>query len=170
MPDAGAAILIVEDDPEQMRLFVNYAVTELKALLKDPAITAQQRAMLTPFNILQVGEMKSLQQAVMTGDEVVMAILDCNIPDASGELPNDQFVMQDKHKVTGQHKSVDLIACYLPGTPITLTSSMRRFQRTITRFYASQTELQLDFISKDDIAKMQTNIGYHLRAHIAQGS
>ena len=165
----GAAILIVEDDSEQMDMFVSFTVAELKRLLNEATATAEQRKKLTPFNILRVSEMKSLEQAVTTHDDVIVAILDCNIPDAKGAAPHDQFVKKDNNKVTGQHKSVDLIAQHLPGTPIVLISSMRRFQRTITRFYAAQSELQLEFISKDDISIIREKINHHLRAYAGHG-
>lgn len=148
-----------------MDLLVGITVSKLKRLLRDAAIPAEQRKKLKPFNILRVSEMKSLEQAVTTDDNVIVAIVDCNIPDAEGAEPHNQFVKKDSHEVTGQHKAVDLIAQHLPGTPIVLMSSMRRFQRTVPRFYAAQSELQLEFISKDDISKIREKIGNHLRAY-----
>lgn len=160
------SILIVEDDIDQLNMLVHLVSSEIKTILNDEKTPKNQREKLRSFNIMKVSEMKSLEQAVKVTKNVIVVLLDCNIPDRKGIAPHDQFFKKDNHIITGQHKAVDIVAQHLPSTPITLISSMRRFQKTITRFYKSNKDLKLKFISKDDSARIQEDINNHLRKYV----
>ncbi len=160
------SVLIVEDDAEQLDLLVGFVASEVTKLLKDEKTTPEQRKKLTPFNLLRVSELKSLEQAVISNKNVIMALLDCHIPDEQGAPAHDQFVMKDDHTVTGQHRSVDLIAQHLPGTPIMLISSMRRFQKTVIQHYKNDDSLKLEFISKDNRESIKQSIRSRLRQYV----
>ncbi|NNC99987.1 MAG: hypothetical protein HKN85_07390 [Gammaproteobacteria bacterium] len=164
------SILIVEDDVDQLDMLVHFVSSEVKAILNDEEIPKHQREKLKTFNIMKVSEMKSLQQAVEFTNNVIVTLLDCNIPDRKGIAPEDQFKKDDKQLITGQHHAVDLIAQHLPDTPITLISSMRRFQKTITRFYESNSDLKLKFISKDDGTKIREDVRNHLLKYVEDNS
>ena len=160
------SILIVEDDSDQLKMLVSLTAGEIKVILKDGSTPKDMREKLKSFDIITVSEMKSLEQAVDFNENVILALLDCNLPDRKGETAFDQFVKNDKQIITGQHKAVDVIARGLPETPITLISAKRRFQRTIAQFYKSNQDLKLEFISKDDSARIQESIKHHLRKYV----
>jgi CheY-like chemotaxis protein len=160
------AILIVEDDPDQMDLLVNLTLGEIQALMDDPNTNEPLSQALKDIKILKVSNVKTLEKAVSVYKNVLLALLDCNIPDSKGGDSNDQLV-KTNHRITGQHRSVDLVIKHLPSTPITTISSLNRFQRTVTRHYKNEYDLDIDFISKSDLAMISKNIGDHLRQHIA---
>lgn len=98
---------------------------------------------------------------MLTHKNVFLAILDCNVPDKKGANAHDQLI-KTNHIITGQHTSVDIVTEHLPGTPITLTSSLNRFQRTVNRYYESKFNLSIDFIKKNDPTRIRKNIEHSL--------
>lgn len=158
-------ILILEDDHDQMALLVDFAVSEIRKFINDENINDQQRQQIKKTRIIKVNDINSLQKAVSVHRNVIMAILDCNTPDIKGRAAHDQLV-KTNHIVTGQHKAVDIVTKHLPGTTITMTSSMDRFQRIINKYYESKHNLSINFIRKSNPSKLKRNIEQSLREYL----
>jgi len=160
-------LLIVEDDPDQMDLLIDLALSEIKKLIDDKNTTDEQRQIIKDIKIIKVTNIDSLQKVVTRVESVLLAVLDCNIPDTEGGTSHDQLV-KTNHIVTGQHKSVDIVTEHLPNTPITVISSLDRFQKIISKHYESNHNLGINFIRKNDQLMIKRNIGYYLRQLLRQ--
>lgn len=159
-------ILIVEDDLDQMSLLVSFALSEVNKLIGDDGTNDKQRQKLKSIQILKISNINTLKKAVSIHKDVLLAVLDCNIPDTEDGTSHDQFI-QTNNRITGQHKSVDIVTEHLPGTPITMISSLNRFQRIVTKYYESNHDLSINFIPKDNQLMFKENIEYYLRLYLA---
>jgi hypothetical protein len=165
----NSTILIVEDDLDQMQLLVNFAHAQIKKLIDDERTNDAGRQLLMDIQILKVSNIASLEKAVSLHKDVLLAILDCNIPDKKGGVSHDQLV-KTNHAITGQHKPVDIVSKHLPNTPITMISSLGRFQRIVANYYVNKHHLSIGFIRKNDTAQISENIADHLRDHLAESN
>jgi len=161
----GSNILILEDDPDQMDLLVEFAVSEVLRIRDDKNTSDRQRKAIKEIKIIKVGNIDSLKKSVSMLKNVFLAVLDCNTPDDENRAPHDQLVKTD-HIVTGQHKSVDIVAQLLPGTPITMISSMGRFKRIVKTYYESRLDLRINFVAKNDSTAIKQNIETHLQEYL----
>lgn len=160
-------ILLLEDDTDQMDLLVNFALSEITKLIDDENTNEEQRQRIRGIQIIKIANINSLQQAVSVHKEVLLAILDCNIPDNKGSAPHDQLI-KTNHVITGQHRPVDIVTENLPDTPITIISSMDRFQKIVYQYYESKHSISINFIRKNDQSMIERNIGYYLRQYLRQ--
>ena len=159
------SVLILEDDPDQMNILVSFMHSEIKKLLIDANLNEEQKQNLQTVQIISANNIKSLQELVSTHSNVLLAILDCNIPDEEGGVAHDQFI-KTNHIITGQHKPVEILIKNLPDTPITMISSMNRFQRTVNKYYKTKHNLNINFIPKNEGAVLEKNIRYYLRKYL----
>lgn len=157
-----SAILIAEDDPDQKELLVDIIVTQIKRTRADENLSEEQKEKLTQIQILSVSNTQSLKHAAKKQDNVMLTILDCNMPDKKGGVAHDQFI-KTNHRITGQHTSADIVTKYLPGTPITMISSLNRFQKIISLYYKKKLDVDINFISKKDPDTIKRNVRYYLR-------
>ena len=155
-------ILILEDDDEQMALLIDFALSEIKHLMHDEGITEKQKKKIESIQIIKVTNKKSLQKAASTNKGVILAVLDCNTPDDRGSASHDQLVTTGG-VITGQHNSVDIVTKHLPATPITLISSLDRFQRTVNKYYAAEHDLSINFVRKSDPSGIKETIRSSLK-------
>jgi len=158
-------VLLVEDDPEQMAYLAQLCLGEIQQLIDDVNLSETQKSKLRSIKILKVSNIDSLEKTVSLYKEVLMTIMDCNIPDKKGGNANDQFV-KSNYRITGQHRAVDIVKEALPSAPITLISSMNRFRTMVNQFYKDKHDLQLKFISKNNSEKIQNNISRNLHLFI----
>ncbi len=158
-------ILILEDDPDQMDLMISFALGEINKLMDDENTSDKQKQKLKSIQIIKVVDIRSLERTVSVYKGSLLAVLDCNVPDAKGGKSHDQLV-KTNYKITGQHKPVDIVTEHLPNTPITMISSLNRFQRIVSQYYKSEYDLSLNFIGKSDQSMIKRNIGYYLRQYI----
>ena len=163
--DASSAILIAEDDADQKNLLVDFAVSQVKRALEDTTLNDEQRNKLSSIQIISVADIAALKKAVSINKNVLLAILDCNMPDIKGSPSHDQFI-KTNHRITGQHKAVDVVIKSLPNTPITMISSLHRFQKIISVFYKKEFDLDINFISKNDPSTIRRNIRYYLKQYL----
>ena len=91
------SILIVEDDPDQLEMLVRLAILEIKSLLADDTLPSRAREKILSFNIIKVPEMKSLKRAVSFNKNVVLAIVDCNLPDEKWPGPARSVHQMGRH-------------------------------------------------------------------------
>lgn len=159
------SILIVEDDIDQMNLLVDFTLSEIKKCLDDKNINDQQKQKIKNVRIITASNINSLQKAALVHKGIFLAVVDCNIPEIKGGLANDQFV-KTSHRITGQHKAVDLVTEHLPTTAITMISSLNRFQKIVTQYYENNHGLSINFIRKNDALMIRKNIGYYLRQYL----
>lgn len=164
-PNSNPNILIVEDDPDQMELLIEFARDEIKKLIKDENTNVRQKQKIKNIQIIKVTNINSLQKAISIHKSVLLAILDCNIPDAKGSAAHDQLV-KTNHIITGQHRSVDIVIKHLPSAPITIISSLNRFQKIVSQHYEAKRDISINFISKKDQLMIKRNIGYYLRQYL----
>ncbi len=164
-PNLGKNILIVEDDVEQMDLLVSFAREEIKTILANEQTSDDQREKIKQIQIIKVNNSASLRKAVTLGKGILLAIIDCNIPDSRGSQAHDQLV-KTNHAITGQHKSVDIVTKHLPDAPITMISSLDRFQKIVSQFYERNHNLSINFIRKSDQTMIKRNINYYLRQYL----
>ena len=158
-------ILIVEDDPDQMGLLAHFAHGEFKRIMADDNTTEAQRLKIQSIKIISATNIRALEKAVHAHKNILLAILDCNIPDTKDQAPHDQFI-KTAYKITGQHRAADIVVKSLPNTPITMISSMSRFQKIVTRYYENEHDVHINFIRKKDMDIIKNNIAYYLRKHI----
>lgn len=159
------SILIAEDDPDQMNLLVDFALGEIRKLFDAEAASDEQRQKIRNIKIIPVNSIASLEKAVRLKKTVLLAILDCNMPDAKGGVAHDQFI-KTKYKITGQHRSVDIVTENLPGTPVTMISSLNRFKKIVSQYYKTQHDININYIGKNDELMIKRNIGYYLRQYL----
>jgi len=159
-------ILILEDDPDQMEMLVDFALDELAKLAADENISDEQRQKVEDIRLIKVSNIQSLQKSASMHKDVLLALLDCNTPDTEGSAPNDQLV-KTNHSITGQHRAVDIVTHYLPDTPITLMSSLDRFRRLVNRYYANKHNLSIRFVGKSDQLGIKENIQFYLKEYLA---
>lgn len=155
-------ILIVEDDPDQMELLVQFVQTEIINASKDTSFSAKQITLLRNIQIIKASNISAMKKAVQLDKNIILAILDCNLPDTKDSPSHDQLI-KTNHRITGQHKPVDIILQHKIGTPITMISSLNRFQTLVSRFYKTNFSININFISKNEQPLIQKNIGYNLR-------
>lgn len=158
-------ILIVEDDPDQMDLLAGFAVSEIESLLNNERVNNANKEKLTVIHILKATNVSALEQAASKYKNIIFTILDGNIPDDKNSPAHDQLIKTD-HKITGQHKSIEILIEHLPNTPITIVSSLNRFQRIVTPFYEKQYGIDINFISKNNQQMIQRNMAYYLRHYL----
>ncbi len=158
-------ILILEDDPDQMRALVSLAQGELRKIIEDEDTDDQQKRRIQEIRIIKVNNTGSLKAAVSTHKNVLLAVLDCNTPDTKDGVTHDQLV-KTNHIITGQHNAVDIVTKHIPNTPITLISSLDRFNRTVNRYYESKHNLTINFKRKSDPAGIAKNVERYLRAYL----
>ena len=156
-----SAILIAEDDHDQRTLLIDFVMSQIKKVLENETLNDQQRQKLKNVQIMSVSNIASLGRAASKNINILLAILDCNMPDTKGKPSHDQFIKTD-HKITGQHSAVDIVTEHLPNTPITMISSQNRFQRIISLFYKNKFDIEINFISKKDPSTIRRNIRYYL--------
>jgi len=159
------SILILEDDVDQMDLLVNFTLSEIKKLTDDESTDSQRRKKIKNIRIIKVTNIKSLHKAVTLHKGILLAVLDCNAPDTRGSKAHDQLV-KTNHVITGQHRSVDIVTEHLPEIPITMISSLNRFQHIVNRYYDSKHNLKIRFVSKNDQLKIRKSIEFHLRQYL----
>ena len=144
--DNKPKILLLEDDFDQMALLIDFTLSEIQTLMDAESTNDAQRKQLANIHVMKVSNIDSLQKAVVKHKGVLLALLDCNTPDAEGGASHDQLVPSSRGIITGQHKAVDLIIKHLPETPITIISSMDRFQRIVNKYYANNDDLSINFV------------------------
>lgn len=166
-PEPRPSLLILEDDPDQMVLLVSLVNREIEHILQNEVLNQVQRQVLETIQIFKSDSINSLRAAIAAQDNVVLALLDCNTPDKRGGQANDQFV-KTNFVITGQHAAVDVVINHEPKTPITLISSMGRFQRIVSKYYAANDSLAVAFINKDDTARIANNVRHHIKKYIQQ--
>ncbi len=159
------AIFLLEDDIDQMSFLAQMIMLEVKVLKEDLSLSDQQLERLNSLQIIKIGDLLTLRKACQNFKNIAFSLVDCNIPDDKSSVPHDQFV-KTNHLVTGQHRSVDLISGRAPEAPITLMSSMDRFQRLVVRYYEDNTELVIKFVSKREKIKLSRAIATHLKDYI----
>jgi len=158
-------ILIIEDDPDQMNLLANFTISQIKTLSEDVKTNAKGKQRLSDIRILKITNISSLRKAVSMYKNVFLAVLDCNIPDTRDSVSHDQLV-KTNHRITGQHNSVDILIEKLPNTPITMISSLGRFQKIVLQHYENKPGVNINFIRKNDQSMINTNIGEHLAQYL----
>ncbi|MBL4670912.1 MAG: hypothetical protein JKX81_01530 [Arenicella sp.] len=163
--NVNSNILILEDDLDQMKFLVSLTRSEMRKIISDETTSDRQRRRIRGIQIIKVSNTNSLRKAASMYKNVLLAVLDCNAPDTKGGTAHDQLV-KTKHLVTGQHSAVDIATVNLPDTPITLISSFDRFHRTVNRYYESKHDLTIEFVRKNDPAKISENIEHHLTRYL----
>ncbi len=165
----GPKIILVEDDPDQMDLLVQCALDEINKIIENVNTSESDKQRLNSIKIVKVSNIRSLERAISKYKDLFFAVLDCNLPDVKGGKPNDQLV-KVKHRITGQHRAVDIVHKHVPTAPITLISSRYRFKSVVYQYYEDMDGLNITFISKDNQEMIQRNIGYHLRQFMRESS
>jgi len=155
------AILIVEDDDDQLELMASVVIEELEKILEQEA-NGDGADKLKSISVVKVRDRHSLERATLKYQGVFLTVLDCNIPDRKGGAANDQFVKQN-HILTGQHKSVDVLIKNAPNKPILLVSSQKRFRNTVTRHYGRSGNVPLKFVSKEAPAEIRKQVSKHVQ-------
>ncbi len=150
-------ILVVEDDIDQLDMLTEVVLTEIREIAKEPTLDGDEQLNLRSIKVAKVTNAQSLLEAVNSLNNIILVILDCNIPDSKTQRANDQFVTNN-HKITGQHKSVDTVIAHAPNTELLLISSMKRFKRMVLRYYKTKHDLQLKFVDKTDVEIMMSSI------------
>jgi len=158
-------ILIVEDDSDQMALLVDFAQNEIKKITESDNFNDAQKRKVSNIKIITATNTSSLKKATLIYKNVLLAISDCNIPDTKGGTPHDQFI-KTNHRITGQHHTADILVENLPDTPVTMISSLNRFQKIVTQYYEKKHDRSLNFISKKDTSMIQKNMGYYIRLYV----
>jgi len=163
--DDSPKILIAEDDADQLDFMIALTLSEINKLISDDQTDEQQRKILKQLKIVKASSIEGLKKKAAVCNRVLFAIVDCNMPDLDKGTPNDQLV-KTKHRITGQHRSVDIIIKHLPNTPITMVSSRDRFRRLINKYYNDKYALNINFIAKADQATISRNILNNLNRYI----
>ena len=148
-----------------MELLFDSTKNEIQKLFNDVDTGQEQKQKLTNIKIIKVSNISDLKRALSTYKNVLLAIVDANIPDAVDGVAHDQFI-KTNYRITGQHKTIDFICSQSINTPITLISSLNRFQKIVTRYYKVNHGLIINFISKRDLAMLRRNIQYLSLIHI----
>ena len=133
--------------------------------MDDDNITALKRDKLKQVKLLTASNLKSLTNAVSDHKNILLALLDGNIPDTKGGTAHDQFI-KTGHKITGEHHTVNVVTKYLPDTPVTMISSMSRFQKIVHQYYKKHHDLSINFIHKKDAPIIVRNIAFYLRQYL----
>lgn len=165
-PYDNPKILILEDDPDQMAFLIDATKAEVTEYVENESPNSQQLRSLNNIQLIKVSNVGSLNKAVSIHKDVILAILDCNTPDSIDGKPHDQLI-KTKHKITGQHRAVDIVIQQLPDTPILLTSSLNRFRKIIYQYYENNHGVDLRFIRKSNPQKLGRNIKEHLSRYLS---
>ena len=155
-------ILILEDDQDQMDFLVNIAQQEIQKRLHNLESNDNQ---VDKIVIVKLTNLQSLKKAVSSYDKVILALMDCNIPDRRGGKSNDQLV-KTNYKITGQHNAVDTVLEKMSDVPITLISAKNRFKKIIRQYYESNLDITINFIEKEDHDVIAKNIRYYLNMYL----
>jgi len=155
-------ILILEDDQDQMDFLVNIAQQEIQKRLHNLESNDNQ---VDKIVIVKLTNLQSLKKAVSSYDKVILALMDCNIPDRRGGKSNDQLV-KTNYKITGQHNAVDTVLEKMSDVPITLISAKNRFKKIIRQYYESNLDITINFIKKEDHDVIAKNIRYYLNMYL----
>ena len=155
-------ILILEDDQDQMDFLVNIAQQEIQKRLHNLESNDNQ---VDKIVIVKLTNLQSLKKAVSSYDKVILALMDCNIPDRRGGKSNDQLV-KTNYKITGQHNAVDTVLEKMSDVPITLISAKNRFKKIIRQYYESSLDITINFIKKEDHDVIAKNIRYYLNMYL----
>lgn len=158
-------LLIIEDDSEQMELLVSFALSEMQKLLDDQSTSEKQKEKIKSIKIIPTTNIETLQKILSQYKNTFWVLMDCNIPDTKDGKPHDQLI-KTNHAITGRHKTVDLIIDNLPGTPITMISTLNRFEKIVHKYYANKGDLDINFINKSDQEMIRRNVAYYLRQHL----
>lgn len=158
-------ILIAEDDREQMDVLGQLIVDELKKLTDSDSTSESRLERLKQVQIAKVTNISDLKKVVEANSNLILAVMDCNMPDVSGGEPDDQFV-KINHRIIGQHNAVDAVISKQPVVPITMISSLNRFRNLVTRFYKSKHDISINFISKSEQTMIRRNIAYYIRQYL----
>ena len=161
-------VLVVEDDVDQLDMLAEIVLDEVRSLLHKSDSSTIQQQVLRSIKVVKVTNAAQLAKSLVAFENIVLAILDCNIPDNLGERPHDQFVIEN-HRITGQHKSVDLVIEKSPEADLVLISSMKRFQRTVLKYYKNHRAMQLKFFDKSDAVNLKSIVRSSL-TKFAQGT
>lgn len=153
-------VLIVEDDPEQMDLLVRLAQNQIQWLMSDDELSEQECQILKKIQIVKARDIDSLKRAVLSRKNILFVALDCNLPDVKGNAPHDQLI-KTNYRITGQHKSIDIILKGSPSTEICIISSFYRFDKLVTQYYKNKHNLDIHFILKN---KQQNIVEYFSQA------
>jgi len=148
-----------------MDLLASFALDEIEKLAAHENTTEKKKQILSNINIIKVGNVRSLKKVISSQEDIILAVLDCNLPDVEGEPANDQLI-KTNYRITGQHKPVDLVLKYSPSTSITMISSFNRFQTLLNQYYESKHDLSINFIRKNDQSMIKRNIAYYLRHYL----
>lgn len=160
-----SAIILAEDDPDQKALLIDIAMSQIKRVLGNENLSDEQKKQLKNVQVLSVSNIHTLKRAVKKHKNVLLAILDCNMPDSEGEPSHDQFI-KSNHRITGQHAAVDIVTKHLPDTPITMISSQNRFQKIISLYYKKTLNRDVNFINKKYPSTLRRNVRYYLTQHL----
>jgi len=159
-------IFLLEDDADQIDLLASFIIEEIQNKIADTQLNETQKQVLRDIKIAKLTDVQSLEIASNRYSNVILAIMDCNLPDSKGDMPHDQFVRINQ-RITGQHKPVDILISQLPSTPITLISTLNRFKHLVTSHYRRKHDLMINFINKSDQEMIQRNIAYYLRKYLS---
>jgi len=158
-------LLILEDDPEQMEMLVEFAMQEMHKLYENDGADQEYKEKITNMSVISASSIDALKNQITKNKNILFALLDCNTPDKQGEKPHDQFI-KTNYQITGQHKAVDLMTKHLPNVPVTMISSFNRFQKIVLNHYERTHNLTMNFIKKKDHLMIKNNINYYLRQHL----
>lgn len=158
-------LFVIEDDPDQMAMMIAAVRDEIEQLQSDKNTTQSDMVKLQSLGIVKISNLETLRNALQKNLKPMLAIMDCNLPDTSDGAAHDQLVKVN-HRITGAHNAIELIIAASPETPITMISSMNRFLSVVHRYYAKQSNLDVNFISKTEPKKIKRNITYYLRQYL----
>jgi CheY-like chemotaxis protein len=158
---AGVAVLLVDDDPEQLEMLGLLTLNEIQVLLNDVSVNERRKRELAAIKVIKVGDQRSLRRVVEGDTEIVLTVLDCNLPEKKGESPIDQFEKKN-HVITGQHRSVDIILANQPAMPILLVSTFDRFRNLVINYYKGSKGINLGFVKKNDPERVASRIRSNL--------
>jgi len=158
-------ILILEDDPEQMTMLVEYVSNEIRKLRSNSNTDLRKHKIAQTMKIIKATDIESLENAVASNREFILALLDCNVPDNKDSAASDQFIKQNR-LISGKHKSVDIVTENSPGTKITMVSTFNRFQKIVQNHYKKEHGLSINFISKKDPEMIKRNVGWTIKRYL----
>jgi len=148
-----------------MSILVEYTLDEIRKTTTLPSINDIKKKKAQTIKIIKATNIESLKKAVSVDGEIILAVLDCNIPDTKDSSPNDQFVKENR-VINGRHQSVDIVTEYSPSTKITIISMLNRFQKIVHNYYKKEHDLSINFISKKDPEMIKRNISWTIRRYL----
>ena len=158
-------IVILEDDQDQMPILVEYIFDEIQKIISHSSTDKRRKEIAKTIKIIKSIDIESLKSAVSIKGEIILAILDCHIPDKKDSVASDQFVKQNR-LINGKHRSVDIVTQHSPGTKITMISTLNRFQKIVQNHYKKEHGLSINFINKKDPEMIKRNIGWTIKRYL----